>query len=246
MAAPMNVAAPAPATAERRFYTSVTIAMLAVVFVGFARSFFLRPLFPDHPSPHEAVFYVHGTLFAAWVVLLVTQATLIASRRTAVHRVVGPWVASFAAVMVVVGLYAALVAAKRPTGFVGIPIPPLQFLIVPFADVVLFATFVALAIVERADPQSHKRLMLLATVNLLGAAVARIPGVFEGGPIAFFGITDLFIVALAVWDFRTRGRLHPVTLWAGLAIIVSQPLRLVLMGTEGWQAFARWATSLIG
>jgi hypothetical protein len=97
----------------------------------------------------------------------------------------------------------------------------------------------------RRDPQSHKRLMLLATINLLTAAIARWPGVLQAGPLAFFGLTDLFIVALAVWDFRTRGRLHPVTLWGGLALIVSQPLRLVASGTEAWLAFARWATGLV-
>jgi hypothetical protein len=53
-------------------------------------------------------------------------------------------------------------------------------------------------------------------------------------------------VALAVWDLRSRGRLHPVTLWAGLGYILSQPLRLALSGTEAWLAFARWATGLLG
>jgi len=41
-------------------------------------------------------------------------------------------------------------------------------------------------------------------------------------------------VPLAIWDFKTRGRLHPVTLWAGLLLIVSQPLRLWLSGTDAW------------
>jgi len=57
---------------------------------------------------------------------------------------------------------------------------------------------------------------------------------------AFVGLTDLFRVRLAIWDRRTRGRLHPVTLW-GVLSIVSQPLRLVVSGTESWLAFARWA-----
>jgi hypothetical protein len=34
-------------TSEPRFYRGMTLAILAVVFVGFSRSFFLRPLFPD-------------------------------------------------------------------------------------------------------------------------------------------------------------------------------------------------------
>jgi hypothetical protein len=87
---------------------------------------------------------------------------------------------------------------------------------------------------------------LLATINLVTAAVARWPVVSDGGPLAGFGMTDLFVVALAIWDFRTRGRLHPVTLWGGLLIIVSQPLRFFVSDTGLWLAFARWATGLLG
>ena len=157
-----------------------------------------------------------------------------------------PYGAVLAVAMVVLGTIGALVAARRATGFVQVPVPPLQFLAIPIFDMILFAAFVWLAIAQRGNPQTHKRLMLLATVNLVTAAIARWPGVLALGPLAFFGLTDLFIVALAIWDFRTRGRLHPVTLWGGLLIIVSQPLRLVVSSTEGWLAFARWATGLLG
>ena len=89
--------------------------------------------------------------------------------------------------------------------------------------------------------------MLLASVNLLAAGIARWPfAVMAAGPPMYFGLTDVFIVALVAWDFASRGRLHPVTLWGGLAILVSQPLRLVLMGTGAWLAFARWAVGLLG
>ena len=148
--------------------------------------------------------------------------------------------------MVVLGTVAALTAAQRATGFVGIPVPPLQFLAVPLFDMALFATFTALAIARRRDAQSHKRLMLLATVNLVTAAIARWPMIGALGPPAYFGLTDLFVIALAVWDFRTRGRLHPVTLWGGLLILISQPLRLIVSGTAAWLAFAKFATGLLG
>jgi hypothetical protein len=233
-------------SAERRFFLGMALAVLATVFVGFARSFFLRPLFPDWPSPTEAVFYVHGALFCAWIVLLLVQTSMVAAGRTALHRRIGPFGALLAAAMVVLGTYGGLVAARRATGFTDIPIPPLQFLAVPIFDMVLFAAFVWLAVAKRGDPQTHKRWMLLATINLVTAAIARWPGVFDLGPLAFFGLTDLFIVALAIWDLRTRGRLHPATLWGGLLTMVSQPLRLVVSGTEGWLAFARWATGLLG
>ena len=89
--------------------------------------------------------------------------------------------------------------------------------------------------------------MLLASVNLLAAGIARWPfAMMQAGPPMYFGLSDLFIVALVAWDLASRGRVHPVTLWGGLAIVVSQPLRLVLMGTGAWLAFAGWAVGLLG
>jgi len=228
-------------TAERRFYFGMALAMFAVVYLGFARSFFLRPLFPGFPTPTEPIFYVHGVVFTAWLLLLITQPLLVASNRIDLHRALGRFGAVIAAAMVVLGVAGAIVAAQRPTGFTRVPIPPLQFLAIPIFTMVLFATLVALAILKRHDAQAHKRLMILATVNLLAAAFARWPFAFiDGGPPVYFGLSDLFILALAAWDFSTRRRLHPVTLWAGLAIIVSQLLSLAVSGTAPWLAFAGW------
>jgi hypothetical protein len=112
----------------------------------------------------------------------------------------------------------------------------------------VFAILVGLAIVRRADAQSHKRLMLIASISLLSAAIARWP--FElmatPSPAVFFGITNAFLFAIVVWDLATTRRLHPATLWAGLLVVVSQPLRLAVAGTEPWLAFARWATGAPG
>ena len=195
----------------------------------------------------EKIFYVHGALFTAWIVLLVAQALLVAAGRTDVHRRIGLWGAVLAVFMVVVGVLGALIAARRPTGFVGIPVPGLQFLVVPLVDMLLFASFVALAIAKRGESQAHKRWMLLASLNLITAAIARWPGVITiGAPPLFFGLTDLFLVALVIWDRVSRGRVHPATKWGGLLIVASQPLRLVVSGTAAWLAFARWATGLLG
>jgi len=233
--------------AERRFYTGMAVALLATVLVGFARSFFLRPLFPAWPSPGETIFYVHGTVFTAWLVLLIVQTSLVAAGRTDVHRKLGVGGAVLAAVMVVFGVMGAVVAARRPGGFIGIPVPPLQFLVIPIFDMVLFASFVTVAIVKRRDAQAHKRWMLLATLNLITAAIARWPGVISIGlPPVFFGLTDLFLVPIVLWDVRSRGRVHPATLWGGLLLVASQPLRFALSGTAVWMAFARWITGVPG
>lgn len=245
MTSSMAVGARSKWNAERRFFTLMSVAMLVAVYVGFARSFFLRPLFPGWPSPAEPVFYVHGAFFSAWMVLLVSQALLVATRRIDLHRKLGLVGVAVAVGMLVLGMLGSLLAANRPTGFMGITVPPLQFLVVPFFDLLFFAVFVSLAIARRTDAQAHKRLMLLATVSLLGAAFARWPYLWQNpNPFVFYGLADLFIVVLAVWDFRTRGGLHPVTRWGGLALIVSVPARLALSGTAAWLAFAAWLTGL--
>jgi hypothetical protein len=225
---------------ERVFYLSMTVAIALTVYVGFARSFFLRPLFPAWPSPAEPIFYVHGALFSAWCVLLVVQSALVTAGRTPLHRRLGVVGAVLAGSMVALGTHAALVAARRPSGFVSVPVPPLQFLAVPLFDMLLFGSFVTLAVLRRRDAQAHKRWMLLATLNLVTAAIARWPGVSGGSPLVFFFLSDLFLVPLVLWDRMTRGRVHPATAWGGGLTVASQPLRLAISATPAWLAFAGW------
>jgi hypothetical protein len=232
---------------ERIFYTAMTVSMAVLVFVGFARTFYLRIWFPEVPAPPEPIFLYHGALFSAWMILLVVQSSLIATGNVRLHRTLGTGGVVLAAVMVVMGISTAMVAAQRPGGFISAPVPPLQFLIVPFLDAALFGACVALAAWWRRIPQTHKRLMLVATINMLTAAAARIPlALTHQNVLAAFIIADLFIVALLLWDLKTLGRPHRVTLWAGGITILSQPLRLVISETAAWQAFAAWVLDAAG
>lgn len=235
---------------ERAFFTMIAFGMAAVVFVGFARSFFLRPWFPEASefAAPETVFYIHGALFAGWMGLLIAQVNLIRAGRVGLHRRLGLFGVVLAAAMVPIGVFGTLVAARRPGGFIGVPVSPLEFLAVPLFDVVLFGLFVGLAVAGRKDVQSHKRLMILATVNMLEAAIIRIPVSFiaDGAPLMSFWLSDVFIAFLVAWDAWSLRRVHPVTLWAGSLIVVSQPLRLWISTTEPWLAFAGWAVGLLG
>jgi hypothetical protein len=253
-AAPATAARRPRWAAERRFYLGLAAGATGAVVFGFARTFFLRPLFPEWARVHgapEPIFYVHGVLFAAWFVLLLVQSSLVATRRLHVHRRLG-WVgAGLALAMVLVGTTGSLIAAARPSGFIDVPVPPLQFLVVPFTLIVLFATFVMLAILNRNRPQSHKRYMLLATIALIEAGVARWPFALMNAPspVPELGMiefsVDLFLVPMIVWDLVSRGRPHPVTLCGGAALILSQLLRMPLAGTGAWLGFAGWAVSLV-
>lgn len=234
---------------ERRFFTLITAAIAIVVLIGFARTFFFRTWFPEAQSlaAPEPIFYVHGLFFAAWIGLLVLQALLIRVRRVDLHRSIG-WVGIGIAVLVVLlGTYGSLIAAQRPGGFIGVPLPPLQFLIFPILDLVLFATFFTLAVVWRGRPQIHKRLMILAAVNLVEAAIIRIPIEFigAGAPFTSRGLSYLFIVALVVWDFRSSGKIHRATLWGGLVIFISFPVRMLILQTQAWSEVASRLIQLI-
>ena len=236
--------------AERLFYTGMAVAVFTAVFFGFAQTFFLRPWLPigsaSFPVPPEPFFMLHGAVFAAWFLLLMLQPWLVAAGRTDLHRKLGLLGAGLAVAMVVVGIQGALIAASRPGGFMGVPVPPLSFFAIPFFDMVIFAVLIGCAIARRHDAQTHKRLMLIGSISLLSAAIARWPIelMAETSPLVFFGILDLFLLAVVAWDLATRGKLHPATLWGGLLVVVSQPLRLAVSGTGPWLDFAGWATGL--
>jgi hypothetical protein len=229
--------APAALGRDRRFYLLMGLAAAATVFAGFARTYFLKDLFGAPPL--RPFLHLHGLLFSAWIVLFLVQTRLVAARRVDVHRKLGALGGLLAASMVVVGFLAAVGSARSGFAPPGGP-PPLVFLAIPLFDLVVFAGLVGVALVFRRKPQVHKRLLLLATLGLLTPAIARLP--FVGGPPEFFGYTDLFILACLVHDRVTHGRVHPALLWGAVCLVLSQPLRLVVAGTQSWLDFAGWLT----
>jgi hypothetical protein len=221
---------------DRMFYTGMALAMALTVFSGFAPTYYLKSYF-DAP-PLNILVHAHGAAFTAWLLLFFSQTVLIAARRTDIHRKLGVIGSILAVILLVLGIATAIGAIRTnhtPPG-----IDPRSFLILPFGDIATFIIFVGIGIMYRHEPETHKRLMLLATIAMLDAAIVRLPGIFALGPIAFFAIQDLFVVAGVAYDLATRRRVHPVYLWGGLFIIVMQPLRLLVSQTPLWLAFGDW------
>jgi hypothetical protein len=236
------------------FFTGFAIAIAATVLLGFSRTYYLKGLFAAPSLP--VLFHVHGVLFTAWILLFIVQPLLIARARTAVHRKLGIVGGLLVIPMLVTGLMVAVLAAKgegplsaavaRGEFTFALPaIAPLVGMVIPFASVVLFSVFVAFGLVYRRLPDVHKRLMALGAIAMLppalGRAIATLTGVAH--PALFFGSTILFVAAIAVHDLRARGRVHPVTLWGGLLLIASFPLRLAVGNSGLWLEFATWITS---
>ncbi|HEX7314034.1 MAG TPA: hypothetical protein VF297_08930 [Pyrinomonadaceae bacterium] len=230
---------------ERLFYTGMSVAFLLVVFAGFARTYYLKPYFA---TPRlTPLLHLHGLIFSSWILFLLAQTALVAAKRTHVHRLLGWGGAALAALMILVGTTTAVVRAKIVEVPPSAP-SPLVFLTIPLGDMLVFGLLVGAGFYYRRRLDAHKRLMLLATISVLPAAVARLPFDFiqQFGPLAFFGLPDLFILVVLVHDLLTRGRPHRATVLGGLLVVVSHVLRLPVGNTRAWLSFATWLTDLVG
>ena len=99
---------------------------------------------------------------------------------------------------------------------------------------------VAAAASYRRHPQTHKRLMLLATISLLDAPIARLPfAIVSATTWGHYVFTDLFIVAAIGYDLLTRRRVDRAYLWGGLLIVIGQVLRTPIGETTAWHSASR-------
>ncbi len=227
---------PVGARYDRPFYTGMAIAAAVVVFVGFAPTYFLRESYQATPLP--TYLRVHGALFTTWIVLFIAQTWLIAARRTPVHRRLGWATATLAVAMVVVGTTAGIFSMRIQVEAGNVQ-PAQAFLTTPLFSMTAFATFVAAAIALRRDAQAHNRLMLLATISILDAAVARLPlDVFRTSSWAYLPATDILLAVAILYDLASRRTVHPAYIWGGLVLVIEQALRIPVGETAVWQAIA--------
>ena len=224
---------------DRFFYVGMSVLAIVIVFAGFAPTFYLNSYYAQRPL--SVLVAIHGTAFTAWILLLLVQSSLVAAGRTDVHRRVGWAGAGLAALMIALGVATAIVAAERR---VGTPreLHELQFLTIPLGDMLVFGILVGCGIYFRNRSQIHKRLMLLAIIEILDAAVARLPiaVVRTYHEPAFFAIIDLLLVFCILYDTVTHRRLHSAYLWGGLLIVAMEPVRVFLGRTDAWVSVARW------
>ncbi|HEY6456779.1 MAG TPA: hypothetical protein VIY90_16005 [Steroidobacteraceae bacterium] len=224
----------------------MSILLLAIVLIGFARTLFLRPLFQVPAIPWYV--YVHGSVMTVWIVLFVVQTSLVAARRTDLHRRLGVFGAVLAVSMVILAIVITLkipssfptrAAAAAATG--GPPITrqvamqlAMQIMWGNVGTIILFPTLVATALRMRRRSDVHKRLMLLASMALVGPALGRMQafpslwGITASAPVitAFFTLlpiaADLLLpLTLVGHDLLTTRRLHQATLWGVLGYFTS-------------------------
>jgi hypothetical protein len=226
-----------PAATDRKFYTGIAIAMLFTALFGFSRTYFLG-LISGHARTitgrvPNATVHLHALLFMSWLVLFIVQTRLIAMHRVKLHRKLGYFGVALAAAMIVVGGRTAVEAARL--GAVPPGANPWSFMAIPLGDIATFAMFVSGAVLWRNNKDKHKRLMILASASLMAAPLARFPGVLAIGALSSYVLMLLFPIAGAVYDRRSRGRVHPVYWWGLALIVLGVGVRVVLLGSTTWQ-----------
>lgn len=240
--------------AARWFYVCMAGLCVAIAFGGFVPTYWSRlaaGTFSGAPILH-----IHGMLFFAWTLFFLAQTTLVATGRTPNHRNWGMAGISLATAMGITVVLAAINSIKVAQS-IGMGDAARHFSIVSLSALVMFAVFITLAIANVRRTDLHRRLMLLAMVPLMHAAMARLfmtafaPADAKGPPPVFVSVppglfVDLLIVAAIVFDWRTRGRPHPVYLAGGSILVAVQLLAVPIAASAGWMAIARWVESLAG
>jgi hypothetical protein len=218
------------------FFGGMALAMAVTVLVGFAPTFYLRAWTPGADALPRYLL-IHGVAFTAWILLFGVQAALVANGHIRRHRMLGWAGAGLAATMIASGTTSGILSMRREFA-AGYEDEAAAFLLTPFSAMLVFSVLVAAAIVWRRRPDTHKRLMLLASISLLDAAIARWPVPFTADWM-FLAATDVFILAGAIYDGAVRRRLSPAYLAGAMLIVVGQILRLVAGPTDAWRAVAR-------
>jgi len=224
--------------ARSSFFFWLSVLLLSFLLLGFAPTLYLRA-FTD-PEPIPAYLHVHGIVLTSWYVWLVVQTSMVRTGRTATHRrlgVIGAVIGAavvFAGPMATVGAVGRLRAAGvdwdtdmsvlRELGVEGVPMLNFASQVVwgNFVSIAVFAGLLAATILLRRTPQAHKRLIVLASIAIVGPALARVSRwpVFGGEdgpfiPLALFGL----VLAVIAHDLVTARRLHKAT-WIGCGVIV--------------------------
>lgn len=217
-----------------QFFARTAMIMAVLALSSFPFTYF-GPLVSGS-RPFVALHHVHGAMFFAWLGLYVWQTRLAANGRIARHREIGLAGLVVTGTMIPLGWWLTLYAARARIER-GDP-HPFAFTFYNVVDLALFtlAMIGAIALVTR-HIEWHRRFNYAAALNLVGPAISRwfIP-LPARSPFTDFGpniLADLFLIPLAIHDYRQSGRIHPATIVVTIAMV---PLHLVSpwIATSGW------------
>lgn len=234
--------------AQPGFFFYMSLVLLALVFIGFSKTFYLRAFFEQEAFMTDAYMtrelYIHGSVMTAWYVLLVIQTFLIGRGAYGVHKIMGIAGLALAVAVILTGIPVITGFAPRlvSAGLEAEMVLPIISVLIWFdiLALVAFAGLVGMAVLLRGDGNAHKRLMLLASITFMLPATFRMVNGFAPDwpamPIAL-AISLLLLAILAAYDLRTLRKLHPATLFGGITVAALTALGFVIGASGAGQGF---------
>jgi hypothetical protein len=225
---------------DRNLFLAAAIGFPLIVLIGYFKSYYFKPFFPDTPPFVNSLVHIHGVVMTLWVLYFVAQVALIRSKNIKLHMSMGMAGIALAVIVVVTGMITAydsmLVRKTAPPG-----LDPHSFFIYPFGDMLLFIIYFAGAIYYRRRPFEHKSLMLMTAINFTPAALFRIPVVPPEYTLFFsFGIPALVAISCLILFRIKHGKYNKIFTAAILLYIIGLPLRMALAETAVWHNFTDW------
>lgn len=220
---------------------------VAVALAGFAQTFILPVSAGRFKAP--AIVYLHGASAFTWICIFAGQPLWLRAGRFGAHRLAGIIGAAAAGGFVLttpfVGAYAVTRDYQAGGGEAA-----LSGIVGNLSSPLIFASLVIAGILTRRTPETHKRLMLLATIVILWPAWFRFRHYFPDvpRPEIVFGvvIADSLVLAAAMRDWFSLGKIHSVWTIAGTALIGENIAELILFDTPAWRALAHALLGLLG
>lgn len=225
------------------FFQTMAVLLTLTMVVGFAKTYFLHGVF--RAKLPNLLIHIHGAVFTCWFLLLLAQSALASAHRVDLHRKLGIAGVVVACLMFPLGILATADYLVREAAQRWI----LLAAVMPIAELGIFSVLAAAAFLMRRKPALHKRLILLATIGLMGAAVGRMQFLpfwhFHG--IAAIRLvwcyTYVFLLPLTAYDLWSTRKLNRATVWGSLFIISMQQVILLVSTTAPWYALVRWMQS---
>jgi len=230
-----------------RFYLIITILLLVVVLLGFGRTFFLRPFFPQpgHLTMETlpAGIFMHGLLMTLWYVLLITQSALVNVKKVQIHMKLGWALAVVAILLVVFAIPVMMGFAPRllELGFLNLDNPgAVQFQNLMWTNdlisIIVFSSMITIGILNRKNLELHRTMMLFGSMAFLAPAAVRmfswmIPDqVMAAATILFV----LFPVSVLIHDWVKTKKFPRYAFWGFMILLFVILATFQLPTTEFW------------
>ena len=235
---------------ERNFHLGMGIACALFIFIGFAPTYFLSPFVerPAYAPPLSFYVHLHAGIFTAWLVLFIAQTALVRADQRDLHQRLG--VLGLAVAIAIVTINFMTVINAIDSGRASSVGPPIPRLYLALSASLIAGGFVFAGLYWRRNPAAHKRLMLLATISMMGQAMNRFTRQFDltnlldmdRSAIALCATLALYGVCM-LNDYRTQRRVHPVYVIGAAIVVAQRALGELIPRTAAWQTFASWVLS---